>query len=208
MKKLMTLALAAGMLLGAASGAHAIDFKAQGMWLMGVGAGDGSFVSHTRQAGATSNKARDTDDALSAMQLVRLQLDAMASESLSGTVYFEIGDTMWGQASSGGALGADKTIVELRNAYIDWTVPNTDLKLRMGIQGLSMPNVAGGSAVLFDDAAAVVANYQFNENVGLTAFWARLFNDNWNESSAANRWSPDDDANYQDNWTCSPSCCR
>ena len=59
-----------------------------------------------------------------------------------------------------------------------------------------MPNVAGGSAVLFDDAAAVVANYQFNENVGLTAFWARLFNDNWNESSAANRWSPDDDANY------------
>ena len=71
-------------------------------------------MSHTRQAGATSNKARDTDDALSAMQLVRLQLDAMASESLSGTVYFEIGDTMWGQASSGGALGADKTIVELR----------------------------------------------------------------------------------------------
>ena len=156
-------------------------------------------MSHTRQAGATSNKARDTDDALSAMQLVRLQLDAVASESLSGTVYFEIGDTMWGQASSGGALGADKTIVELRNAYIDWTVPNTDLKFRMGIQGLSMPNVAGGSAVLFDDAAAVVANYQFNENVGLTAFWARLFNDNWNESSAANRWSPDDDANYQDN---------
>ena len=42
MKKLMTLALAAGMLLGAASGAHAIGFKAQGMWLMGVGAGDGS----------------------------------------------------------------------------------------------------------------------------------------------------------------------
>lgn len=96
----------------------------------GRGAGDGSFVSHTRQAGATSNKARDTDDALSAMQLVRLQLDAVASESLSGTVYFEIGDTMWGQASSGGALGADKTIVELRNAYIDWTVPNTDLKFR------------------------------------------------------------------------------
>lgn len=105
MKKLMTLALAAGMLLEAASGAHAIDFKAQGMWLMGVGAGDGSFVSHTRQAGATSNKARDTDDALSAMQVVRLQLDAVASESLSGTVYFEIGDTMWGQASSGGRPG-------------------------------------------------------------------------------------------------------
>lgn len=39
MKKLMTLALAAGMLLGAAGGAQAIDFKAQGMWLMGWGPG-------------------------------------------------------------------------------------------------------------------------------------------------------------------------
>lgn len=42
MKKLMTLALAAGMLLGAATGASAIDFKAKGQWLMGFSAGDGS----------------------------------------------------------------------------------------------------------------------------------------------------------------------
>ena len=199
MKKLMTLALAAGMLLGAASGAHAIDFKAQGMWLMGVGAGDGSFVSHTRQAGATSNKARDTDDALSAMQLVRLQLDAMASESLSGTVYFEIGDTMWGQASSGGALGADKTIVELRNAYIDWTVPNTDLKLRMGLQAVAMPNVAGGSAIMDGDAAAVVASYQFNDNVGLTALWMRPLNDNYTGTNAAGEAYGNGYNNYLDN---------
>ena len=34
MKKLMTLALAAGMLLGAATGANAIDFKAKGQWIM------------------------------------------------------------------------------------------------------------------------------------------------------------------------------
>ena len=54
MKKLMTLALAAGMLLGAATGAGAIDFKAKGQWLMGFSAGDGSLVSHTRKAGETS----------------------------------------------------------------------------------------------------------------------------------------------------------
>ena len=178
MKKLMTLALAAGMLLGAATGASAIDFKAKGQWLMGFAAGDGSFVSHTNQKGE-SKKAVDQDDAFSAMQRLRLQLDAVASEALSGTVYFEIGDTTWGQNSSGGALGADQKIVELKNAYIDWMVPNTDLKFRMGIQNIAMPNVAGGSAVLDDDVAGIVANYQFNENVGLTAFWARPFNDNW-----------------------------
>ena len=200
MKKLMTLALAAGMLLGAATGASAIDFKAKGQWLMGFAAGDGSFVSHTNQKGE-SKKAVDQDDAFSAMQRLRLQLDAVASEALSGTVYFEIGDTTWGQNSSGGALGADSTsVVELKNAYIDWMVPNTDLKFRMGIQAIAMPKVAGGSAVLDDDVAGIVASYQFNENVGLTAVWARPFNDNWDgDSSASNRWTPDGYQNYHDN---------
>ena len=119
MKKLMTLALAAGMLLGAATGASAIDFKAKGQWLMGFAAGDGALVSHKKADKASNhNKAADTDDTFSAMQRLRLQLDAVASESLSGTVYFEIGDTTWGQNASGGALGADSnSVVELKNAY-------------------------------------------------------------------------------------------
>ena len=191
MKKLMTLALAAGMLLGAATGAGAIDFKAKGQWLMGFSAGDGSLISHTKAKGSDHNSARDTDDIFSASQRVRLQLDAVASEALSGTVFFEIGDQVWGNAESGGALGADGTVVELKNAYIDWMVPNTDLKFRMGIQGIQLPNVAGGSAVFDDDVAGVVASYQFNENVGLTTFWARPYNDNYNTRA--------DRTNYQDN---------
>ena len=192
MKKLMTLALAAGMLLGAATGASAIDFKAKGQWLMGFSAGDGSLVSHVKDNKASNhNKAADTDDIFGASQRVRLQLDAVASEALSGTVFFEIGDQVWGNAKSGGALGADGTVVELKNAYIDWMVPNTDLKFRMGIQGIQLPNVAGGSAILDDDVAAVTASYQFNENVALTAMWARPYNDNY--SSRADR------VNYHDN---------
>ena len=191
MKKLMTLALAAGMLLGAATGASAIDFKAKGQWLMGFSAGDGSLISHTKAKGSDHNSARDTDDIFSASQRVHLQLDAVASEALSGTVFFEIGDQVWGNAKSGGALGADGTVVELKNAYIDWMVPNTDLKFRMGIQGIQLPNVAGGSAVFDDDVAGVVASYQFNENVGLTTFWARPYNDNYDARA--------DRTNYQDN---------
>ena len=192
MKKLMTLALAAGMLLGAATGASAIDFKAKGQWLMGFSAGDGSLVSHVKDNKASNhNKAADTDDIFGASQRVRLQLDAVASEALSGTVFFEIGDTYWGKNSNGGALGADQEIVEVKNAYIDWMVPNTDLKFRMGIQGIQLPNVAGGSAILDDDVAAITASYQFNENVALTAMWARPYNDNY--SSRADR------VNYHDN---------
>ena len=197
MKKLMTLALAAGMLLGAATGAGAIDFKAKGQWLMGFSAGDGSLISHTKAKGSDHNSARDTDDIFSASQRVRLQLDAVASEALSGTVFFEIGDQVWGNSETGGALGADGKVVELKRAYIDWMVPQTDLKVRMGIQGLALPSFTTNASQIFDDdVAAISLNYQFNENVGLTAFWARPYNDNngYKSSTSSTKWD-----NYMDN---------
>ena len=194
MKKILTLMLAAGMLLGAASGARAIDFKASGEWLVGFGLGDGSLIKDV------NDQKRHHDDTFNAGQRVRLQLDAVASETLSGTVFFEIGDQMWGQSESGGALGADSTsVVKLKNAYIDWMVPNTDLKLRMGLQAVALPNVAGGSAIMDGDAAAVVASYQFNENVGLTALWMRPLNDNYTGTNADGEAYGNGYKNYLDN---------
>ncbi|HJG35819.1 outer membrane homotrimeric porin [Desulfovibrio piger] len=193
MKKILTLMLAAGMLLGAASGAKAIDFKASGEWLVGFGLGDGSLIKDV------DNKKYRHHDTFNAGQRVRLQLDAVASESLSGTVFFEIGDQMWGNAESGGALGADGKEVKVKNAYIDWMVPNTDLKLRMGLQAVAMPNVAGGSAIMDGDAAAVVASYQFNDNVGLTALWMRPLNDNYTGTNAEDEPYGNGYENYLDN---------
>ena len=178
MKKLMTLALAAAMMLGAATGANAIDFKAKGQWIMSFDYGmHGNFGESKANKNSGFGK---NEDEFEARQRVRLQLDAVASESLSGTVFFEIGDQLWGQNSTGGALGADNnSVVELKRAYIDWMVPQTDLKVRMGIQGLALPSfTTNASQILDDDVAAVTLNYQFNENVGLTAFWARPYNDN------------------------------
>ncbi|MDR1856700.1 MAG: outer membrane homotrimeric porin [Desulfovibrio sp.] len=188
MKRLMTLLLAAGMLFGAATGASAIDFKAKGQWLMGFGYGDGHLIDSMRIADGPNTKT-NAEDKFKAMQRVRLQLEAAASEYVSGTVYFEIGDTTWGKAGedgrSGGALGADSTnIIKLKNAYLDWTVPTTDARVRMGIQGVALPNKAGGSAVLDDDIAGVVASYKFNDNVSLTALWLRPVNDNYDKDYA------------------------
>ena len=177
MKKLMTLALAAAMMLGATTGANAIDFKAKGQWIMSFDYGmHGDFG----QSKASKNSGFKNEDEFEARQRVRLQLDAVASEALSGTVFFEIGDQVWGQDKTGGALGADNnSVVELKRAYIDWMVPQTDLKVRMGIQGLALPAfTTNASQILDDDVAAVTLNYQFNENVALTAFWARPYNDN------------------------------
>ena len=193
MKKLMTLALAAAMMLGAATGASAIDFKAKGQWLMTF-----DYGQHGNFSGKQTGFGTGTDE-FSAQQRVRLQLDAVASEALSGTAFFEIGKTVWGKESEGGALGADSNnVVKLKNAYIDWMVPQTDLKVRMGIQGLALPGYTMGNQVFFDDVAAVTLNYQFNENVGVTAFWARPYNDNAGYASWGN--NPQDKySNYMDN---------
>ncbi len=188
MKRIMTLALAAAMVFGAATGASAIDFKASGQWLFGVAAGEGNLVNKT------GGHHDDTNDIFFAGQRLRTQIDAVASEALSGTVYFEIGDQTWGNGASGAAMGADGTVVEVKRAYLDWVVPNTDLKIRMGIQGLSLPNVAGGSAIADTDAAGITASYQFNDNVGLTVLWSRPVNDNFGGKDEFGR-----NANYLDN---------
>ena len=196
MKKLMTLALAAAMMLGAATGANAIDFKAKGQWIMSFDYGMHGDFGKSR---AATNSGFKNEDEFEARQRVRLQLDAVASESLSGTVFFEIGDQIWGQDKTGGALGADNnSVVELKRAYIDWMVPQTDLKVRMGIQGLALPAfTTNASQILDDDVAAVSLNYQFNENVGLTAFWARPYNDNngYSYGNGHQKWAK----NYMDN---------
>ena len=196
MKKLMTLALAAAMMLGAATGANAIDFKAKGQWIMSFDYGmHGNFGESKAKNNSGFGKH---EDEFEARQRVRLQLDAVASEALSGTVFFEMGDQIWGQDSTGGALGADGKVVELKRAYIDWMVPQTDLKVRMGIQGIALPSfTTNASQIMDDDVAAISLNYQFNENVGLTAFWARPYNDNAGYKSSdagSTKWD-----NYMDN---------
>lgn len=179
MKKLTTLALAAAMVMGAATCASAIDFKAKGQWQFGFNVGDATMTNKV------NGHHTDTNDIFGARQRVRLQLDAVASEALSGTVFFEIGHQRWGQGSSGAAMGADGLQVKVRQAYLDWVVPQTDLKIRMGIQNLSLPSAAGDGNVLDNtDTAAIVASYQFNENVGATLMWARPYNDNFGGEQA------------------------
>jgi hypothetical protein len=196
MKRIATLILAAGICLGSSTSAAAIDFKAKGEWIMSFEYGqNGGFAGGNGQTGWNKNGQSPFtgEDEFNTRQRVHLQLHAVASENLAGVVFFEIGDTTWGKASQGGALGADSTIVELKNAYLDWIVPQTGLKLRMGLQSVKLPSYTTSSNVLGDDVAAIVANYRFNDNAGLTAMWARPFNDNYTSTATPNRNS------YMDN---------
>lgn len=173
---LQVLLLAAGLVLAQTAPARAVDFRVVGEWVMNFDYGqNGNFTGGNGQIGYNGRQ-----DEFDAKQRLRIQVDALVSEYLSGTVYFEIGDTTWGNARTGGALGTDQTIIEVRRAYIDWTVPNTQLKVRMGLQGAIVPSYAMVKPQsLGDDFTAVSFSWQFHENVGVSGFWGRLYNDNF-----------------------------
>ncbi len=193
-KRLTTLLLAAGLILGVASSAEAIEFKAKGIWIsMFEYGGGGNFVKEDRQGRNVTGWGRWGEDEFEAKTRVRLQLDAVASENLSGTVYFEMGAFAWGRASKGGALGGDGTIVKIKSAYMDWAIPGTKIKTRMGLQRIHLPDYSSEASQVFDgDVTGVSVNVPINDNFGLTAFWARPFNDNFEGAT-------DRPANYLDN---------
>lgn len=133
MKKICCLFLTAAIATCLTTESHAIQFKAKGVWLASFQYGQNGNFTDKGHTGYDPS-----EDEFEARSRVRIILDAVASESLSGQVYFEIGKFIWGKGANpqgGGALGADGVIVKVKRAYIDWTMPNTDLKLRMGLQG-------------------------------------------------------------------------
>ncbi|WP_027361999.1 outer membrane homotrimeric porin [Halodesulfovibrio aestuarii] len=163
MKRIIVLALAACMVLGAAFGASAAEFKASGYLYAGY-----DYLN-------VDNDGKKNDFS----QRFRSQIDIVASESLSGTVFFEI-DQTWGQANtkvgnnSGGALGADGVNIETKRAYMTFLVPSTSVQVRAGIQGLALPGAVAGSPVINHDVAAIVASTSFGK-VDATAFFARPY---------------------------------
>lgn len=169
MKRIVTLLLAAGLVLGAAAGSQAADIKAKGLWEFSWEVGDNTFAENSGK------------DKFSAKQRLRTQIDVIASESLKGVVFLEIGDQNWGSSSDGASLGNDGKVVKVRYSYVDWVIPQTDAKVRMGLQNFSLPGfitnnpvLGGGSA----DGAGITVSGQFTENVGASLFWLRAENDN------------------------------
>lgn len=165
MKRIITLLLAAGLVFGAASVSQATDVKVKGVWQFNFEWSDRTFMKN------------DGQDTFLAQQRLRTQVDFIASENLKGVVFFEIGHTNWGQG--GGAFGTDGKDVKVRYSYIDWVIPETEVKVRMGLQPFSLPNFTAGYPILGggnSDGAGITVSADFTENVGATLFWLRALN--------------------------------
>lgn len=180
MKKLVTLLLAAGLVFSAANSASAVEVKTSGTM-------DFAF-DWTQNIGTNF---QDYDDAgfnqkhFGAVQRFRLGLEFVMSENLSATYQAQVGTFTWGGPTSanalggnnsegtGGVLGSRSANIVTRLAYLDWMVPNTSVKVRMGQQSVALPSFTFGSPVLDDTATGVVVAAPLTDNFGLTGMWLR-----------------------------------
>ena len=159
MKKLYALLIAAGMVVASAAPASAVDVKVDGQH---------QFTFDTTSTGFNGENTE------LAKQRLRLGLSMAASENLSGYVQFQLlHNRMMGQ--SDGAHGDNDTTV--RQMYIDWTVPGTAAKVRMGRQLLGLPADAFGCNGVMDagwgSRDGVVVTSPVTDWLSLTALWVR-----------------------------------
>lgn len=190
MKKLAEFIFCLAFLLAPWHQPQAIDFKLRGNWVMSFGYGANSQFQGSYRGREPIGWGQGQDN-FEPAQRVQLQLEAIVSENLSGTMQIQIGDTTWGQQATGGSLGADCELVELVAAYVDWAVPGYSLRMRMGIQNIVKPAMASGNSVFNDQVAGVAANLRLVDWLGATAFWARPYNDNYQG------WESDGERHYQ-----------
>ncbi len=180
MKRIVTLSLALAFVLGAVGAAQALDMKARGNFEFAFGRA--SADGYLERSAAMGRRPGDSmqGDPWHARQRTRVQIDFIASEQLKGVLMFEIGDLNWGRngagGASGGALDADGVNIKTKRAYLDFMIPQTDVAVRMGIQGLALPSATGFNNPIFNaDVGAIVVSAPINDMFGITAFWARPF---------------------------------
>ena len=156
MKKLVTLLLAAAFVASASGPASAVDVRMDGEYLFQF------------QTGSEGFRGRNTDYAV---QRLRLGMTFSASEELAGYVQLQVGEHHWGEAEYAGANGR----VTMRQAYVDWVLPGTDVKMRMGRHAFDLPAYASTSPMIADLVAdGVVVAVPLAEGHDLTAFWTRM----------------------------------
>ena len=177
MKKLTTLLLAAGLVFAASAPASAVDIKMDGEYLIQFTQGQRFSDQGTLAKPGTKDKFDRVH------QQVTLGMTATVSENLSGYFqfrsYWDWGENQYGATSNlgYGFDGNRNNEIYMRQAYIDWIVPQTTVKVRMGRQNIGLPALADGKNIAFwskDPSDGITISSPVTDWLSLTGFWARL----------------------------------
>ncbi|MBR3880314.1 MAG: outer membrane homotrimeric porin [Mailhella sp.] len=168
MKKLTTLLLAAGMVFAATAPASAIDVKFDGQFDFNFARGTNFYDKEFQEP--TLEGAR---------QRLRLGMSFVASENLSGYFMMQAGTSEWGDVATGGAFNKEKgEVLSARQVYIDWVIPQTSIKVRMGKSHIGLPAGANGKSYVMHAGIApstgVVVSAPVLDNLDVTGYWARM----------------------------------
>ena len=109
---------------------------------------------------------------------LRLYFDAVGSENLKVVSKFEM-DDFWGQSrigslSADGGSNNDDAGLEIKNAYIDFLVPDTALNIKLGVIGAKLDKPG---LVFNDDTSGILASYKVDE-FSFAALYSRLGDSN------------------------------
>ncbi len=174
MKRIITLGLAAAMLCGASMSAEAAEIKVNGMWQMtGVYENHLGLVNDDAVNSAPGSREDISD--FSVKHRLHVNMNIVNSENLMANIGFMapiLGE--WGQgplAVGGGELG-----IHLLRAYIDWYIPTTKVKIRMGMQPNLRPNYLDmNTNPHFNHfAPGVMVEAPINQMFTFQAQWLRL----------------------------------
>lgn len=169
MKRILTLVAASALILGLAATASAeMELKAQGSWRV-----QGNVLSNFNDY--SDDDADEFGDGFSMQQRMRNQWRFVYNENVMAELYTEIGDITWGDAPTGGDIGADGTsLIEVKRAFIQFRWPDTDVLVTTGIQDVTFPTSgAFSSMIMADDAAATAVSTPISDVLGLTVAYVR-----------------------------------
>lgn len=194
MKRLLAVAMLVCCMLCGASFAFAdgIDIKVKGQWDFAFGwASNTVFKDSANRSDSGVGGPRTTrdNDNFQASQRIRTQINFIASESLQGVLMFDIGMVNWGGGGkngfgSGGGLDADGVNIATKRAYLDFVIPNSEINVRMGLQGFKLPSTPMGSPLLEADVAGILVNSPLTDWLSITGFWMRPFDAYYNDNDS------------------------
>jgi hypothetical protein len=165
-------------LLGLAAPALCLDVR-----IVGDGRIYGNFFLHHNYTGWNEDGTR-TEDPVNFWQRFRLRLDFVAHENLSFRLGMRVDDENWGK----GTFTADQAEVSIEPylAYLQFTWPDTDIKVTAGYQPVSMPQTeAFYDSPIFasddgdqDTSALVVSAPAWGDVLAINAGFTRFIDTN------------------------------